>query len=272
MAAGVLVVVASVAVSSPGWGLYSHVDCRLGAPAGNITVWNLAAIVAAPYLGSESGSVTIWGETPAERSSLSQDTVVLNGNVTVYYALYSNLTIYPLTNTSSLGPGVSASCLSAYVAYFSPNPAQGLRSGGVTWWPLSADEPPNDTGLPTQLNGSQLCAAVENSTYAGCAVGAEFDMNFRYATGSVNTCGSSQSQVLQIRSESWPVDVPFSLGGQVHTVPIDPSGANGRGYANGTYAWYNYTFPADGGIWQYDNLAETSSTGAGLVFSYAPCP
>jgi hypothetical protein len=97
-------------------------------------------------------------------------------------------------------------------------------------------------------------------------------MNFQSATCTVDTCGSSHAQVLRIESEVWPVTDPFRLNGATHSVPIDPSGTDSTSYANGTYAFYNYTFPADGGIWQYDNPAQTSSTGAGLVFSYLPCP
>jgi hypothetical protein len=157
------------------------------------------------------------------------------------------------------------------VAYFSSNPAQGFNSGGVSWWPLSASSPVSDEGLPTQLNGSQLCAQVENVSYSSCAVGSEFDMNFEKATGTVNTCGSTEDRVLTLESLGWPVIVPFQRNGQSYSVPLDASGMNSANYANGTFAWYNYTFPANGGIWQYDNLAETSSMGAGLVFSYSPC-
>jgi len=224
-----------------------------------------------PYLGAESGSVTIWGSSPYGTSLLRQLTVVGSGNVSVYYVSYSNLTVFDAANTTVSGSGESQPCASSLLAFFSPNPAQGMTSGGITWIPLGAGHEPTDEDLPTQLNASALCSEVENTSYAGCAVGTQFDMNFQTATGSVDTCGQSQGQVLDWKSDTWPVRVPFEHGGQVESVPVDPSGADQNGYSNGTYAYYNYTFPANGGVWHYDDLAVTSNTGAGLTFSYSPC-
>ncbi len=267
----VVIVFSVIIINHPGWGLFSHTDCAVQARVGNITAWNVAAVVAAPFDGNESGSVTIWGSSPLGKLTTTQETTVAGGSVAAYWVGFSNFTIYTQANESHPGPGPEITCASEFVAYFSPNPAQGLRSGGVNYVPVASGLVA-DVGLPTQLNGSALCKQVENSTYASCAVGTQFDMNFVRATGSVNTCGQATGQVIRWRSQEWPVDVPVILNGQAHSVPIDPSGANKGDWANGTYAWYNYTFPANGGVWQYDNLSETSSTGAGLVFSYSACP
>lgn len=267
----VIVAFSVMVLGHPGWGLLSHTDCAVQARVGNITAWNVAAVVAAPFDGNESGSVAIWGSSPLGTLTVTQETTVAGGNVTAYYVSFSNLTIYVQANVSNPGPGRAMTCSSEYVAYFSPNPAQGLRSGGVSYVPIASGLAA-DVGLPTQLNGSALCKEVENSSYASCAVGTQFDMNFVRATGTVNTCGQATGQVIHWRSQAWPTDVPVTENGRSYTVPIVPSGADRGDWANGTYAWYNYTFPAKGGVWQYDNLAETSSTGAGLVFSYTACP
>ena len=271
VAIGVILVLAISISAHPGWGFLSHADCEVNQEVGNLTVWMPAAVVAAPYLGSEEGSVAIWGTSHVGTSTLTQETTVAGGNVTAYYVSFANVTVFSLANVTTTGPGPESHCSGGLVAYFSPNPSQGLRSGGVTLWPI-ASELKTDSGIAPGLNASQLCNEVENTSYNGCAVGAQFDVNFDRATGTVDTCGSSQDQVIRDHSQAWPVTTPYHHDGQTTLIPIDPAGTNSPGYANGTYAWYNYTFPANGGIWQYDDLAQTSSTGAGLVFSYSPCP
>ena len=267
---GASVVLAVMIGGNPGWGFLSHTDCQVGSPNGNLTVWDPSAVVSAPYGGSESGAVEIWTQTLQARLSILQDTGVSGGNVTAYFVGFQNWTIYAQQNVSMGGIGLQNPCLASVVGLLSGTPSQGLRSGGTTVWPLYSNLT-SDTNLPIGLNGSRLCADVENTTYAGCAVGAEFDLNIQATSGEVNTCGSGQSQILRVTSQTWPVLAPFDTDGKQVSVPLTPSGATGNGYSNGTFAWYNYTFPANGGVWQYDNLADTSSTGAGLVFSYSPC-
>jgi hypothetical protein len=191
--------------------------------------------------------------------------------VTAFIVGFENWTIFSLTNATVIGPGPLNPCTSSAVGYLSPNPAQGLRHGGTSQWAFATGVI-SDVGLPLGLNGSQLCSSVQNTTYLACGVGAQFDMNFERATGTVDTCSSTMAKLLPIRSNSWPVSAPFQMNGHAYSVPLDRAGGNSPGYVNGTYSWTNYTFPADAGIWQYDDLSQTSSTGAGLVFSYSPCP
>jgi hypothetical protein len=122
------------------------------------------------------------------------------------------------------------------------------------------------------LNGSRLCSEVENTSYSACGAGAQFQLSFQAVSGAVDTCGSVQNQTLPVFSAQWPVTAPVVLSGHTYSVPLDPGAYNTASYANGTYSWLNYTFPSNGGVWQYDDLSQTSSTGAGLVFSYSPCP
>jgi len=267
-----MLVVASLSLAGSGWSLLSHTNCEASGPISNVTAWMPAAAVAAPYLGSESGSVTIWERTPLGAAFLTQQTSVADGNVSAYYVSQVNLSLYRLSNRTVVGPGISIVCLGPFVAYYAHEPAHGLASGGVTIWPLTTASRDADEGLPTQLNGSNLCREVENTSYQGCAVGTYFDMNFLKASGVVNMCGVPTSRIMEYRSNAWPVQTPFDYGGRDYSVPIDPTDGNAAGFSNGTYAWYNYTFPADGGVWQYDDLQETSPTGAGLVFRYSPCP
>jgi hypothetical protein len=271
VAIGVALVLAISISAHPGWGFFSHTECQLDQNLGNLTVWAPAAVVAAPYHGTESGSVVVWSKFPWGGASASQVTTLSNGSVRAYWVGFENWTVSTTKNVSISGPGPQTPCTSSMVALFASGPAQGMRSGGISWWQVATNLT-SDTNVPTQLNSSALCAQVENTSYAGCAVGAQFDMNFQKETGSVDTCGEVQNQVLPVQSVGWPIAVPYLRGGHSYSVPLETSWENSANYANGTYAWYNYTFPANGGVWQYDNLAQTSSTGAGLVFSYSPCP
>ena len=271
VAVAAVLLVTTATVNSPGSGVFAHTECRPGQYLGNVTVWLPGAVIAAPFQGSESGSVEIWGKTPAGTTTLSQDTYVGDGNVTAFYVDYVNLSVFSLQDVSIIGPGSGAVCSSAMIAYISPNPAEGLHSGGVSWFSMYSGLA-SERGLPNGLNASQLCLEVENSTYGSCAMSTQFDLNFERTSGTVDTCGKSQDQVLQLSSQAWPVTTPFEWNNRSYSVPFDPDGAGSPGYGNGTEAWYNYTFPANGGIWEYDNLSDTSSTGAGLVFSYSACP
>jgi hypothetical protein len=270
-ALGALLVIFTMALAHPGWGFFSHTECHVDQPLGNVTVWVPSAVAAAPYHGSVSGKVVVWGKMPGANLSVSLNyTPVTDGNVTAFIVGIANWTVFARTNVSVVGPGPQIPCSSLMIAHFSSSPPQGLRHGGTTSWPMYSHLV-SDIGLSSGLNGSQLCAQVQNTSYLACGVGAQFDLNFHATTGTVNTCGSTQGQVVRVFSEGWPVTAPFVWNGHSSIVPLDPSGENSANYANGTYAWYNYTFPANGGIWQYDDLAQTSNTGAGLVFSYSPC-
>jgi hypothetical protein len=271
VALGVALVLAVSISDHPGWGFFSHTECQLDQNLGNLTVWAPAAVVAAPYHGTESGSVVIWSEYPWGLVSFTQQTILTNGSVRAYAIGYENWSISTTKSVTLAGPGPETPCTSSMVAFFANAPAQGLRSGGISWWQIATNLT-SDSDVPVQLNSSALCASVENTSYAGCAVGAQFDVNFQTLTGTVDTCGETQDLVLPVKSVGWPITVPYQRGGRSYTVPLQTDWQNSANYTNGTEAWYNYTFPANGGIWQYDNLSQTSSTGAGLAFSYSPCP
>jgi hypothetical protein len=270
VAIGVALVILTFVAGNPGWGLVNHTNCRVGGELGNFTVWVPSAVVAAPYLGAENGAVLIWSQLPSGYVSVHLNTVATDGNVTAYIVGFENWSVYSRSNVTVLGPGPQATCATPMVAYFAPSAPQDERHGGTTSWPMYF-QLTSDVGLSGRLNGSQLCAQVENTSNLSCGVGAEFDLDFSTATGIVDTCGSTQGQALQIVSKEWPVTAPFFWNAHTYTVPLDPGGRDSANFANGTEAWYNYTFPANEGVWQYDNLAETYGTGAGLVFNYSPC-
>jgi hypothetical protein len=268
---GASVVLVATAATLPGWGLLTHTECNLDSRVGNFTVWLPSSVVASPYLGNESGKVEVWTKSPSGFLWASFPTNVSNGNVTAWIVGFENWTVFETSNLSVAGPGPEAPCSGPLVAHLSSNPPNGETHGGTTLWPIATGLV-SDVGLPGGLNGSAMCSQVENNSNLSCGVGARFDMNFTSTSGVVNTCGSSQPNHLSAKSDAWPVRAPFKFEGVTYSLPVDPSATNSAHWANGTTSWYNYTFPANTGSWAYDNLANTSQTGAGLVFSYSPCP
>lgn len=236
-----------------------------------MTVWVPSSVVAAPYLGVESGFVQIWTRSPTGYVSLGTPTNVSDGNVTAWIIGFENWTVFLEANVTTMGLGPNLPCAGSLVGQFSPNPPVGMQHGGILRWAIETGLV-SDTDIPQGLNGSALCKDVENSSSPNCGVGARFDMNFSRSAGTVDTCDSVEPKVLHDVSYAWPVSAPYEFEGHSHLVPLNPSPPNNAGWSNGTTSWYNYTFPADAGIWDYDNLTQTSSLGAGLVFTYSPCP
>jgi hypothetical protein len=62
------------------------------------------------------------------------------------------------------------------------------------------------------------------------------------------------------------VRIPFSWNGSERLIPTGPSPVSGA------FEWFNYTFPAQGGVWQYQALPGIAGGSSGLVFSYSACP
>ncbi len=270
-ALGAALVLTAGLLGSPSIGFLSHVVCNRTEALGNVTVWNPSAVVASPYLGSVSGSVQIWTTTPSGTVSVRLTySPIGDGNVTALIVGFENWTIFGEQNMTREGPGLNQPCTEPLIGYPSEHPSGGLRHGGIDTWPLYTGLV-SDIGLANGLNGSQLCEKVQNTSYAGCGVGAQFDLNFDSPSGSVSTCDLSSPAHLNVSSQGWPTRAPFAWDGGMSDVPLSFVGNNAPGFSNGSAAWYNYTFPADSGVWQYQDLGETYATGAGLVFSYSPC-
>ena len=122
---GVAVVLIATATALPGWGPQSHTECRLGSRVGNFTVWLPSSVVAAPYLGNESGKVEVWTKVPAGFLSASFHTNASDGNVTAWVVGFENWTVFEASNLSVAGPGPETPCSEPLVAHFSASPPRG---------------------------------------------------------------------------------------------------------------------------------------------------
>jgi len=259
---GSVFVIAVVLASHPGWGFFNHTECELGSRVGNVTAVVPAAIIAGPYEGSAVVSNHEWTNFSSGTVGITLNQSVGGGNVTASLVSFQNWTIYLRNNLTVAGIGPESPCSSNLVGFLSPRPALG---GGVVSLTMATDLM-SDIGLPLGFNGSELCTSIEGYL-PDCAVGAQFDVNFHTETGKVDTCGSSQTQVISLVSQGMAVNVPYVWNGESYSVPLDRSN-NATG---GILISYSYSFPANTGVWEYDDLAQTSSTGDGLVFSFIPC-
>jgi hypothetical protein len=79
---------------------------------------------------------------------------------------------------------------------------------------------------------------------------------------TVSTCGSSTAS-LWVTSHYLTLWYRFSTGQGSATVSFT---------APESGAGFHYSFPADFGMWQVDNLSSPGGPGGGWAFSYAPCP
>jgi hypothetical protein len=264
VAVAAIIVVASLAALEFVAKTSSHTVCSPETRLGNVSAWYPYAFAAAPYEGSESGTLKIWenhtfGNTYMNLTS-SISTEAQAGDVALGEAAGGNWTIFSATNETVSGAGPSGPCGASMVALLGPpnGPADDGWGGGIIATGLR-----NDTGLPATFNSSFRC--LEFGAPAACAVSSTFDLNFTAPEGEVNTCGQARVATMNVTGQEMEVGIPFQWNGTVHSVPIGPSTGSGM------TAWFNYTFPANGGVWQYQYIPGLSGGNSGLVFSYAAC-
>jgi len=259
--AGTLIALLPLAISNPNVGLLQHTICRTGTRIGNVTEWRPDAIVEAPFTGSESGTLIEWGNTSIAHIRVVEHPHAEDGNVTAWEVNPVNWTLFAERNVTLLGPGAESRCTDSVLGILSPP----SLAGGTVYSPI-ATSLERDAPLPHYLNSSALCQLVLNAT-PRCAGSVTFDVGFAYATGEIDTCGSPSPSHLSVKSHSLPVGVPFNITGRAGTARASLE----NGPAGSIDVWYNYTFPANGGVWLYDDLSITSKLGAGLAFSYSSC-
>lgn len=242
----------------------SHVFCTGESRIGNVSAWYPYAFVAAPYDGSVSGKLVIWDNNTVAGgwrnfTSTFQPTAA-SGDVILGDAAGGNWTIYSAINHTATGGGRSSPCTAPLLATLGPpNGPASDEFGGAT----VASGLQNDTGLPSTFNASSHCSSF--GAPPNCAVSSTFDLNFTRADGQVDTCGNSNAVTMDVMGPQMEAYVPFNENGTTYSVPVGPSAESGM------VGWFNYTFPAEGGVWEYQLVPGISSSDTGLVFSYAPC-
>jgi len=260
-----VVVIASLAI---GLDLFpaptSHMICVGETRLGNVTAWFPYAFAASPYGGSESGELRIWTNYTVGGSYLNITsgipTKATEGNMSLGQASGGNWTVYTASNRSVSGSGRSYPCTGLLLATLGPpsGPAGDSFGGGTVATGLQ-----NDTDLPFEFNASAHCESF--GAAPTCAVSSVFDLNFTHGSGNVDTCGQARPSSMNLTGQPMEVGVPFVWKGTSYSVPVGPSPVSGM------TAWFNYTFPANGGMWEYQDLPGYAGGTSGLVFSYTDC-
>lgn len=261
----IAIVTASIALIGFETRAAGHVVCVRVEELGNVSAWYPYSFIAAPFGGSESGMIREWSNYTLNGQyhnlTIANPTSIGSGNVTLILATGGNWTIFSASNVTVSGGGGSNPCTSSMIALLGP--PNGVVSeiwGGAT----VATGLRIESGLPFSFNASLRCKVINESS--NCAVSSTFDLNFTHAEGEVNTCGKTAPSVMNLTGQQLAVNIPFSRNGITYSVPIGPS------VQSGMTGWFNYTFPANGGIWQYQSLSGVASSTSGLVFSYSACP
>jgi hypothetical protein len=260
-----VIVVTAITVITAFPAAKNHVVCDAGARLGNVTAWYPYSFVAGPFKGSESGALLVWENYTVGGRYINETTRIPtsagSGDVAVGAATGGNWTVFSAANSTAAGPGASDPCSSRMIALLGPPNAAAAEawSGATVATGLKVD-----TGLPSAFNASFRCSVINESS--NCAVSSTFDLNFSRTEGQVDTCARATPVAMTVRGSELAVSIPFSWNGGSYSVPVGPSEQGGM------TGWFNYTFPADSGIWQYESLPGIPDAGSGLVFSFSPCP
>jgi hypothetical protein len=261
---------------NPGGNFSWREQCANVERLGNETAWTPLGVIDGPFDGSVTASYTVWTHYPSGSSSLNFS--ITNGwknygaNTTAFWLGSTNWTIYAVENTSTPGAWPSVPCPAAYLA----EPSHPSSYGGTIWATLSGPQQ-IDLG-PWEINSSIFC--LQWARAPGCAVDTMMDLNFTSpAAGTVNTCGLAGPESLSISSGPLAIWLPFSWQGQHLRVPVDYYGVDASipSSDGGFESFETYSFPANGGIWNYSFLQGSPAPGeahptAALAFSYSPCP
>jgi hypothetical protein len=253
----VVVVLASLTLTGTGWAPLAHWTCsRQALIAEGSEVLVPGVLVNSPYGGSAYGQ-GIGPSTFPGLSGFGNPTTVRVGlgvNASRGSAggafFPANVAIYHVANTLVAGPGSSSLCpTSPLQAVLSPSPQTGLYGAPVA--------------VPSTTSDSGEASYLEHIDHSGSGtIAAWFNNGFSLANRiAVSTCGSSQELNLSFYSSSFNIGFNATWNGVQYVVSYSiPFALN-----------FTYSFPADTGTWQVDNLSAPGGPGGGWAFAYQPC-
>ncbi len=234
-----------------------HWTCASSVVVQNETAWVPLGVLNSPFGGSANIDSSV---PPSLFDSSPNDTppgIVGNvSNGSIGGGLWRvNITVSRLTSGLAWGPGLDSRCPQPYLATLETVYPSHLYTGdffGWAWGPQFGPNSTTDQGEPHQFNLSLVPGDSTVYFYNGFVAANH---------ASVSTCGAGP-QTLVTESASLTVFVPFRVGGVNLTQPVTLPIAER----------FSYSFPANVGIWQIDNLSAPGSPGGGWAFSYSPCP
>ena len=243
-------VVAVVALFAPtwlgSWAPIAHRTCAKGDTVATWVGWIPAVLVNSPYGGSATGNGSIpptfftngWYAgavgVPTSNGSVAGPFVQNRANLSAE------------SNDTVLGPGLNAPCDQEYSSESSE--LGQLVYSGTLWGSGNR----SDAGEPRMFN---LTSSPGGST-------SFLENGFSSVNmGDVSTCNRSGIRE-PVSSPGLTVWVPFDVGNSTTTVA----------YALPFAQSFHYSFPANFGTWQVDNLSAPGGPGGGWAFNFVgPC-
>ena len=239
-----LVLCLAVPTFAGGWSPVFHHTCSLSRLLATENPRMLPAVlVNSPYGGTGTGmGIVVW---PSFKTGWG--TSVENGTSGLV-AFTSGLSLYQTQNRSGWGPGPNLPCTSPYGLVRFPPPANGAGSALI----------------PTVSDLTDQGEASDVSVYGNVSnLSSDIYLNNGFVQANapaVSTCdGPGVSR--QTEASAFTVAVPFEVFGRTLIVPITLQFVQR----------FSYTFPANFGTWQVDNLSAPGGPGGGWAFSYSPC-
>jgi hypothetical protein len=231
-----------------GGGILNYTVCDRGSEVSSANYWTPYSLTNAPYLGHAYYKATFSLLETFGPTKVVATGILTNGNVSTGYFETQNWTFYLQSNVTSNGPGLNNPCASRYAAFPSA-PGLDVSSQGL---PLQGPGNTSNAGEPTTFSysgwvGRPLPSAV-------------FSNGFYTANSpSITTCGTTYKEV-NLTSTSF--QVTFDLG----------PGLPPATYTMLSLENWTYSFPANGGTWQVDDLqSNPDGPGGGLAFSWTSC-
>ncbi len=238
-----------------GWAPVIHWACESVGEVANQTAWAPLSLENSPYGGLAFVNATVLSGT---FGSTTPGMLVGGGetNGTVWGAFWQVIVgVSPLQNQTVWGPGTNVRCSAPFTVALLTVSRPQVYTGEIFSWPggpLFGPNSTSDLSEPTMYNFSSSVNA--SSLY--------FSNGFHTANAqNVSTCGG-KARSIPVQSSQFTVWVPYSSSGRSIAIPITiPS-----------LQRFSYSFPANFGTWQVDNLSAPGGPGGGWAFSYSPCP
>lgn len=237
------------------WAPVIRIECVATEVVANQTGWLPLAIANSPYEGNTSEKSIVpkglYGPPPDNPPGV----VGSVNNGTIGGGLWQvNFTVFALSNSLTWGFGSNRRCSQSFEIQIESVVPGRLFTGDFFEWAWGPQFGPNatsDAGEPTQFNLSLV--EGQSTVY--------FDNGFYQPnTPSISTCGTGDQHRSAI-SNYLDVWTPFVYKGHLVTqrvvLPFTQE--------------FQYSFPANSGTWQIDNLSAPSGPGGGWAFSYSPC-
>ena len=239
------------------WAPLAHWTCETGSVvAHEYDTWVPAVLVNSPYGGNASGLGKMpwsfpgaWNGPPPANGSMSigMETSTSNGTSAGAFFIV-NVSVSDTMTVLVAGPGANSRC-SSPVTVAIESPAE---------YATASHRIPAPSNLSNV--GEATNVSVDGRVNASFSV--NFDNGFEQATEpSVSTCGGP-SQTIPVSATGFQISFNVTIGDAVYLFP----------YTLPFLQSFQYTFPANAGTWQVDNLSAPGGPGGGWAFSYSACP